>query len=34
MAPDSPAAPLSEEEVVGELVRLYLYGLRPGTEEA
>ena len=33
MAPDSPAATLSEEEVVEELVRLYLHGLRSRPEE-
>lgn len=33
MAPDSPAAALSEEEVVKELVRLYLHGLCPRPEE-
>lgn len=33
MAPDSPPAALSEEEVVEELVRLYLHGLRPHPEE-
>ncbi len=32
MAPDSPVAALSEEEVVEELVHLYLYGLRPRPE--
>ncbi len=33
MAPDSPAAALSEEEVVKELARLYLHGLCPHPEE-
>lgn len=33
MAPDSPAAALSEEEVVEELVRLYLHGLCSHPEE-
>ena len=33
MAPDSPAAALSEEEVVDELVRLYLHGLCSHPEE-
>lgn len=33
MAPESPVAALSDEEVVEELVRLYLHGLRPHPEE-